>query len=94
MHTNNHKGFIGATFLIVLALLILQLGFEVNILGWLHSPQVVGVFVYLKKFIILLWNTLIETPVMWFWETVITGFVWKYIVIVWGFLTQWVDSKS
>lgn len=88
------KGFIGATFLIIFGLLILQFGFDVNVFGWLRSEEVQNVILYLKKFILLLWDTFIKIPATFIWNEIVVDIIWKFVLFIWGTLTGWVDSNS
>jgi hypothetical protein len=94
MNRPQPRGFIGAGLLIVIGLLILQFGLDVNIFGWLKSPEVSNVLLYLKKFFLLLWNNIIKAPVVFLWNELVIDIIWKYTLVLWGWLTGWVDSNS
>lgn len=49
MKINNQKGFIGAIVLIVVALVLLQYIFHIDIIAYLQSPKIVEIVNYIKS---------------------------------------------
>jgi hypothetical protein len=94
MKSNNQKGFIGIILVLIFALALAKYFFNWNIIDFLNSPEVIAVFSYIKKFIILVWEKFLAGPVLYVWNTVIVGIFWKYAVIIFDAMKGWVDGQS
>jgi hypothetical protein len=72
------KGLITTIIVIVIALIILGY-FGFNIKDILNSPTVQANLNAAGTFCVNIWNNYLAGPVMWFWNTFVIGFVWKYV---------------
>jgi hypothetical protein len=93
MEQSRNRGFVGIIALLVVGLFMLQFFFNINVYGWLKSPEVLSVLVYIKRIILLVWELFIKIPAIFIWEQIVVSVIWKYTLTVWQYLTSWVDSN-
>ncbi len=57
-HLKNSKtgGFIGLIVMIIVAVVLLRLWFDFDIIKWFNSPEVKDFFLKIKDIILLIWN--------------------------------------
>lgn len=57
---SNKKGFISTIILVVVALLILQFAFDINVLAILQSPQLQAFSNFVIKYTLIAWHGLVR----------------------------------
>ena len=67
-------------FIVVVVVLIIILGyFSLDIRGIIEHPQVQKNFAYLFGWVEFVWDEYLARPVLYFWDNVIIGLLWKNI---------------
>lgn len=79
--------------LVIVAIIAIKYFLDFDVIKYLMSDNVANVFEYLKKFFSLVWTKYIGGTFWYIWNTVIVGFIWKGIVVIFHLLTGWVDKN-
>ena len=94
MPSNRKKGFIGTTIAIIITLAVLSFIYGWNIIDLIQSDIVQNIWSYIVKFFKIIWSEYLSSPVMYVWDNVVIGFIWKWTVIISQKLSIWIDMKS
>jgi hypothetical protein len=94
MEKDKQKGFIGLIIVLIFALSLAKYFFDWSAVDFLKSPKLLEVLIYIKKFVLIVWKTILVTPATFIWNEVVVGIIWKTIVASYDLLRHWVDSKS
>ena len=88
------QGFISAIIALVIALALLKYFFNWNVIDFIKSPDVMEVWDYIKRFVLLIWTSIIKEPFLYVWYEIIVGVIWHAITAGFDILKGWVDSQS
>jgi hypothetical protein len=84
------QGFVGFIILVVVALMLLQVVFHVDVISYLRSLQNSGgVLGYFVRFIILIWDKFLIAPV-----TFVFDIIKNIALYLYHIMTGWVDQNS
>ena len=87
------NGFIGSIILIVLALAAAKFFFDLDIIKFLQSPDVVSFFSYIKKFFQIMWFKYIGEFFSFVWNTIVIDIIWKTLTDGYELLKTYVNSN-
>jgi hypothetical protein len=94
MRATSKRGFIGLIITLVVALALAKFYFDWNFIDFFNSIKTSEVFIYLKKFALLVWGKFLVGPVVFIWNFVFVDIIWKTFVSLFDMLKVWVDSQS
>jgi hypothetical protein len=84
------QGFIGLIIMIVVALILAQVVFKIDVISYLRSLQHSnGVLGYFVRFVILVWDKFLIAPVTFVFD-IIKNVAWA----IYHAMTGWVDKNS
>ncbi len=84
------QGFIGLIIMIIVALVLTQVVFKIDVISYLRSlQQSNGVLGYLVRFVILVWDKFLIAPVTFVFD-IIKNIAWT----IYHAMTSWVDKNS
>jgi hypothetical protein len=90
----NQQGFIGLIIVLIFALSLAKYVLHWDVIAFIKSAKFIEILTYIKKALLIVWKTLLVTPVTFVWNKVVVGIIWKTIVTAYGLLTVWVDKQS
>jgi hypothetical protein len=72
MKHKNQDGFVTTIIVIIIALFLLKLLFNFNILDFLKTPKAQEALLYTQHVILLVWHNFLEKPVMYVWNLILS----------------------
>jgi flagellin-like protein len=90
-YRKKQAGLIGTIILVVFALVATKYFLDFDIVTYLTSDKVTGVFEYIKRFFEIVWTKYIAGTFWYIWNNAVIDVFWKGIVTMYTILTGLVD---
>jgi len=91
--SRSQAGFIGTIVLVISILIAVKYFLDFDIVKYLMSEHIQGIFGYVKRFFEIVWFKYIAASFWYLWNEIVVGIIWHGIMYVFDMLKGWVDKN-